>query len=120
MSARHLKTGKSGEDAAVEHLKQSGYKIIERNSRQGPYELDVVCRHGRTLVFVEIRTRDEAGRGHALEALGKDKQAKVKKAAQMYLSTKGWSDKPCRFDYIAVTKDGDGFSIDHVTNVFAG
>lgn len=55
--------GRAGEDAAATLLHSHGMCILARNWRSGPLELDLVCREGDTLVFVEVKTR-EIGRAH--------------------------------------------------------
>lgn len=55
--AMHLRTGAEGEQAACQWLDQRGYRIEARNWRHGRLEVDIVARHGRTLVIVEVKTR---------------------------------------------------------------
>ena len=45
--------GRAGEDAAADWLEKAGMRILARNWRSGSYELDLVCRDGDELVFVE-------------------------------------------------------------------
>ena len=49
--------GRAGEDAAADWLEKAGMRILARNWRSGSYELDLVCRDGDELVFVEVRLR---------------------------------------------------------------
>lgn len=49
--------GRAGENAACEELVRHGCEILERNVRAAGAEIDVVARDGRTLVFVEVRSR---------------------------------------------------------------
>ena len=70
-------------------------RILARNWRSGSYELDLVCRDGDELVFVEVRLRAEA-----LPFAGETQPYKcrsVVKAARAYLSASGEWDVPCRF-----------------------
>ncbi len=55
------RAGVEGERLAARFLrKQNGYKIVARNwrsPRDRRDEIDLVCRDGLTLVFVEVKTR---------------------------------------------------------------
>lgn len=59
--AAHLVLGRRGEEAAVRLLLAKGYTILARNWRIRSGELDIVARDGRTLVFVEVKTRRRSG-----------------------------------------------------------
>ena len=59
--AAHLVLGRRGEEAAVRLLLAKGYTILARNWRVRSGELDIVARDGRTLVFVEVKTRRRSG-----------------------------------------------------------
>ena len=49
--------GQRGEEAAERYLKRRGYKVLARGNRLRPGELDLVMLDGRTIVFVEVKTR---------------------------------------------------------------
>jgi len=49
--------GQRGEKEAARYLKRLGYKILARGRRLAPGELDIVALDGRTIVFVEVKTR---------------------------------------------------------------
>jgi putative endonuclease len=59
-------------------LHRHGYKILYRNfrGRRGG-EIDIVCRDGDTLVFVEVKTRADEDFGSPVEAVGRDKQWRI-------------------------------------------
>lgn len=107
MAARHLALGAAGEEAAAKLLAAKGYRILARNWRSGGLELDLVCREGRTIVFVEVKTRSP-GRTTPAEALSPAKRAKLVRAASLWLSENDSWDAPCRFDLVAVTPAADG------------
>ncbi|PYO35291.1 MAG: hypothetical protein DMD86_07120 [Candidatus Rokuibacteriota bacterium] len=46
-----------GEDEAARFLTRSGYAIVDRNVRTRAGEIDLVAKEGKTLVFVEVKTR---------------------------------------------------------------
>ena len=117
-AAQHLITGRQGEAAAASYLKRQGYKILHRNWRRGGLELDLVCREGDELVFVEVRTRSQGGLTPARETLDAAKRAKVVQAAQHYLSELDLWDAPCRFDFISVEKQGRELRVEHTRHAF--
>ncbi len=49
--------GRLGEDLAVAHLRRLGFTLLERNARTRYGEIDVIAFEGRTLIFVEVKTR---------------------------------------------------------------
>jgi len=120
MPAGHLIRGRRGEDAAAEHLRSLGMDILTRNWRGRRGELDIVARHGDTLVFVEVKTRDRAGMATPFDALTREKRRRLSRAAGEYLSRHDAWDTPCRFDLVAVTVGGDGrgAEIEHIENAF--
>ena len=111
--------GRAGEDFAAAHLKKLGWRIVERNWRCGPLELDIIARHKDTLIFVEVKTRAAAGLTRPDEALTPAKQERLSRAAAQYLSaTDNW-DKPCRFDLVSVWRAADNtFSLEHFAHAF--
>ena len=93
--------GDRGENLAARYLRNRGYKIIVRNFRSDVGEIDIVARDGRTLVFVEVKTRaydDPTPEDQVNEA----KQHQITKAAKLYLGRYGTPPPPARFDVVAV------------------
>ena len=93
--------GDRGENLAARHLQSRGYKIIARNFRCELGEVDIVARDGRTLVFVEVKTRaydDPAPEDQVNPA----KMHQLTKAAKVFLSRYGTPQPPARFDVVAV------------------
>jgi putative endonuclease len=115
--ARHLIRGERGEAAAEAELVRRGYAVVERNWRCRDGEIDLVCRQGETLVFVEVKTRDALGRQRPVEALSPTKKSRLLTAASRYLSEKNLWDNPCRFDLAAVEASGDGLRVRVVSDV---
>jgi putative endonuclease len=97
--------GWSGEEAACTELQRRGYTIVARRYRTRAGEIDIVARDGRTMVFVEVKTRSSAAFGSGLEAVTPRKQAQVRKMATDYLWRAGLGDVPCRFEVVSVTVD---------------
>ena len=112
--APHLLRGENAEQMAERFLIAKGLTPICRNFRCKPGELDLIMADGRTLVIVEVRFRKSDKYGSALESITPVKQSRIIAATQVYLS-KHKTDRPVRFDAIAVTGDG---GIDWVPNAF--
>ena len=95
--------GKAGEDAACAALQARGYEILARRYRTRMGEIDIVARDGRTVVFVEVKTRASSGWGSPADAVTSHKKARVRRMAIDYLWRTGLLDEPSRFDVVAVT-----------------
>jgi len=96
--------GQRGERAAARFLKRRGYKIIARGDRPPGGELDLIAvDRDRTLVFVEVKTRESAEAGHPSEAVDPAKQRRLTRLAVAFMKRHGLLQHPARFDVIAVT-----------------
>ncbi|HEY2892752.1 MAG TPA: YraN family protein [Pirellulales bacterium] len=117
---RYQSLGARGERAAEKYLKRLGYKIVARRDRGRLGELDLVAVDGRTLVFVEVKTRISHSAGHPAEAVGPDKQARRTRLALAYLKRHDLLEHPARFDVVAITwpKVARRPTIDHRQNAF--
>ena len=113
-------TGRRAEDLAAARLESGGLRIVARNWRRPEAEIDIVADDAGTCVFVEVRSRTGLERGHPLEAVTRSKQARVIRAARLYLDAEVPSAKAYRFDVVAVTFWHDGRSPDvvHVADAF--
>jgi putative endonuclease len=118
VSAGHLVLGRDGEEAAARLLGKLGLRVIERNysCRQG--EVDLICRQGDTLVFVEVKTRAEGSLASGTDAVDRRKRSRIVKAASQYLSDKGKWDAPCRFDVVSVVRRGNELHAEHLPDAF--
>ncbi len=112
--------GRRGEDAAARFLKRQGCKILARSRRLAPGELDLVALDGRTIVFVEVKTRTSADVGHPAEAVDAVKQRKLTRLAVTFLKRHGLLEFPARFDVVAITWPGGRGRpvIEHFKNAF--
>ncbi|GAC1359975.1 MAG: YraN family protein [Vulcanimicrobiaceae bacterium] len=96
--------GRGGEDRAAAFLQEHGYRVMQKNVRLPGGEIDLVCKDGETIVFIEVKLRTTASYGSALAAVDSKKRATLRRLAADYLQ---FAD-PCakaRFDVVAV--DGD-------------
>ena len=101
--APHLVLGRRGEKLATRHLRQRKYKILHRNFRgSSGGEIDLVCRHGDTLVFVEVKTRSCEEFGRPLAAVDAKKRRRIVKGAMTWLRMLDLPDITFRFDVVEV------------------
>lgn len=91
-----------GEAAASDALIRRGYRIVERNCRSRWGELDVVAYDGDTLVFVEVKARRTEQFGDPAYAVDREKQQRIVRLAQRYLSRRRLGEPLCRFDIVVV------------------
>src|SRR5437588_6914521 len=105
--ARHFELGARGEALAIEHLERFGYRIVAanfslpigRNTRDVIVnaEIDVVAYDGRTLCFIEVKTRatDDFAAPQANVDLRKRRQ--IARAARGYRRMLGLMGAPYRY-----------------------
>src|SRR6266571_6377828 len=102
-SPQHLRRGARGEKLACRLLRRNGYKILYRNFRaRGGGEIDIVCRDGDTLVFVEVKTRGRDQFGRPIEAVDRQKQMRVSRGGLTWLRLLDNPDILFRFDVVEV------------------
>ena len=92
--------GKLAEDLAARFLEQQGLRLLTRNYRCRGGEIDLVCRSGKVLVFVEVRLRGNAAFGGAAASITPTKQRRLILAARHFLNVHSANDCDCRFDCI--------------------
>jgi len=118
MSRGRVIFGKTGEDLAVRELERRGYAIVARRYRQRGGELDVIARDGPTLVFVEVKTRQDRAFGDGAEAVGFFKRRRMARLAQDYMLRQRLTDCPCRFDVVSIHTDDGRPVIEVFQNAF--
>lgn len=110
------KTGQIGEDLAIEYLVNKGYKILERNKHfSRACEVDIIALDKKTLVFVEVKTRNTNTCGIPFEAITQAKYNKIKTGLFTYLSDNPQY-KQYRIDGISVTLKPT-VQIEHLQNI---
>ena len=118
MSKEHIYLGISGEEAAVNLLKENGYKILERNYRTRLGEIDIIAKDKDTFVFIEVKTRHSDRLGLPAEAISRRKQRQISKAALTFLKENNLLDKKARFDVISVIDSEGGPRVDLIKDAF--
>lgn len=94
--------GLAGENAAARFLKAHGYKILVRRFECAYGEIDLVCRDGETLVFVEVKSRESDEHTRPSDSIGSAKQLHISRSALDYLRKLQNPDIPARFDVVEI------------------
>lgn len=114
--------GQAFEDLAVAYLEAQGLSVVERNVECAGVEIDVVARDADGLVvFVEVRSRGSADRGHPLETVDDRKQRRLVRGATAWLcERKLWERVDVRFDVVAIIDGAPGVRpcIEHVRDAW--
>lgn len=109
---------RAGEAAAAACLEEAGLTILERNFRCRIGEVDLVAAEGRTLVFVEVKTRKGTAFGRPSEAVSPTKQARLRRLADWYLAEKRPPHRDVRFDVVEVIGRPGAFQVTHLRSAF--
>lgn len=80
-----------------------GYEVLDRNWRCPQGEVDLVLHRQGTVVFCEVKTRSSGRFGSPLEAVGRDKQRRLRRLAVAWLAEHRGTHPQVRFDVAAVT-----------------
>ena len=122
MTASTNRLGRIGENLAARHLEGLGYDVVARNWRTSADdvrgEIDIVARHGGTLVFCEVKSR-RGSAGDALAAVHPRKQRQLRRLASLYLTLEAHA-AAVRFDVVAVAwvPGGGPARVTHVPAAF--
>ena len=115
--------GRWGEDRAVRHLRQLGYRIVDRNwrapEREVAGELDIVAALDGVIVVCEVKARRNGRHGGAIAAVGESKQQRIRALAESWLrhtdaGEHGEVRTGVRFDVITI----DGVRLRHWESAF--
>jgi putative endonuclease len=119
ITPRHTRaTGDRGEEIALLFLKKKGFKLIERNFRCPIGEVDLIGRVRKTLVFVEVKLRNDPGFGPAALAVNAKKRRKILQVARFFLASRRLDPPAVRFDVVGVDRVGDRYACTHYPAAF--
>ncbi len=95
--------GRAAEGAAATWLERLGYVVVARNHATRRGEVDLVCRDGATLCFVEVRSRSRLDFGSPAASVNVGKARRVVAAATDWAVRHGGGlEQDIRFDVVAV------------------
>jgi putative endonuclease len=106
-SGSHQVAGRQAEDLAERYLVKQGLSVLARNFRCRGGEIDLVCREGKTLVFVEVRLRRNTHYGGASASIDLTKQRRIILAARHFLAAQRADNGDCRFDCVLLSSLAD-------------
>jgi putative endonuclease len=114
-------TGLRGERAAAAFLRRvRGYSIVVRNWRNPGdlrEEIDLVCRDGEALVFVEVKTRARGAMVPGYFAVDLRKRRVLRRVFAAYLRLLRHKPRTFRFDVAEVELGGGDPVVRHFENV---
>jgi putative endonuclease len=101
--------GARGEAAATAYLQELGYRILNRNYEVANGEIDIVAlTQDRTLVFVEVKTRENETLVRPEEAVDREKREQLLRLGAAYVKRYHLYGEAVRYDIIAVVwPDGE-------------
>jgi putative endonuclease len=95
--------GERGEEAAAAYLAEQGYRILQRNYEIIGGEIDIVAlAPERTLVFVEVKTRESEALVRPEQAVDRTKQEQLFRLAQSYVKRYHLYGEKVRYDIVGV------------------
>jgi putative endonuclease len=114
--------GLQGEHVAARWLHVHGWEIAERRFRNGRRDIDLVATRdehaGRTVAFVEVKTRASADFGGPVSAVNWRKQRELCRSAKVWISRFEKPGDIFRFDVIGVILGQENVRVQHVENAF--
>lgn len=78
--------GQTAEQIVADYLKSRGHSILHQNYKTKAYEIDLISQFQNQLFFTEVKYRQDAQHGSALDAVTKSKQQQMQYAARAFLA----------------------------------
>ncbi len=94
--------GRKGENIAAAYLAQRGCVVLERNVRTAYGEIDLVVMKGKSLVFVEVKTRTNRSFGYPETAITETKMMHMVSCAENYMQQHPEYTMPWQLDVVSV------------------
>lgn len=113
-----MEIGRRGERRARWIYRLRGYSIVASNVRFPNGEIDLIARRWGTLVFVEVKTRQQRGRGAPHEAVNRKKQLQVAALAQRWLQSNRVAHRTIRFDVVSLYWTGRRFETERFEDAY--
>lgn len=99
-------SGEDGERRAADWLqRERGFVVVARNwrnPRDRREEIDLVCRDGEVLVFIEVKSRVAAALVPGYYAVNARKKKVIERAARSYLAQLRERPRTFRFDVVEI------------------
>jgi putative endonuclease len=111
------KLGARGERRAAWFYRLRGYVIVARNVRFRTGEIDLIVRRGRTLAFVEVKTRQSLTAGAGYDAVDPRKQRQLITLASLWLARHPHPGV-VRYDVLSLFWNGRRFEVTYFADAF--
>jgi putative endonuclease len=120
VSRHNIELGRWGEQLAETLLLTSGARILARNYRSDPGEIDLVMEHEEDLVAVEVKTRTELDLEAPEEAITRWQLRRIVRGLQMFAVENDMMERHWRLDavYVEIAVDGQVLRCEHVRDVY--
>ena len=112
------KLGRMGEQRAAWFYRVRGYQIVARNVRFTSGEIDLVVARGSTLVIAEVKTRQSLTAGEGHHAVNRQKQERMIRLADEYITREKRHDVQIRYDVLSLFWNGRRFVVSHYPDAF--
>jgi len=101
--ADHLRLGRWGEKKAARYLRKQGMRLLGKRVRVGKHdEIDLLARTDTLLIVIEVKTRSKEGLRPAKDAVDREKQIRLNRAALAYARRCTPRPEGIRFDIVEV------------------
>lgn len=112
--------GRRSERHAEQFLRRRGHRIVTRNWSCPQGELDLVTRHGQTLVFVEVRSTSHDETASATLSVDGNKQERLTRLALAFMKRYRVQEVSARFDVVVLAwpEKAKAPTIEHFENAF--
>src|SRR5262245_58946642 len=108
MSRHNIELGRFGELVAEHHLVKVGARVLARNYRTDPGEIDLVVEHDGDLVAVEVKTRTALDLEAPEEAITRWKLRRMARGLETFAIDNNMVDRHLRLDVVAIEIDLEG------------
>ena len=106
MNIDRRQLGNAAEERAAQYLCAAGLTLVQRNYHCRMGELDLIARHGDTLVIAEVRMRSSARFGGAAASITAAKQRRIVLATRHLLARfPALQSRTLRFDALLVSAE---------------
>lgn len=94
--------GRRGETLTAWIYRLQGYRILGRNVVERGVEIDLIARRGRSIAFIEVKTRSSELGGEPWEAVSDRQKERLFLAAEQFVRRTGGTGIVTRFDVVAI------------------
>jgi putative endonuclease len=122
VSYKTVELGRFGEQLAEGLLVNLGARVLARNYRSEPGELDLVVEHEGDLVGVEVKTRTELDFEKPEEAISRRKLWRMARGLASFAQHHQLQQRHWRLDVVAIEVGADGTvtRCEHIRDAFEG